>query len=349
MGCNRKILRKAQEQTGSELVAVFSVRDSSDTHYNYYLQPLGFSPESMEEANGKTQLFIYELNKDHKGSVPRIAIAVIPAGERAFKEMEAWILPKRKNEKHKSDCSWVQVVSESETCDWTGQCWEHSPIYDYICGGSPSGNDDGGDDPDWNWPTGGGGGNSSPGSGDGNPDECNPPYGCEDQPEPCNIQEESILNDNQIQFALNDIWEDSGVNQSIEDSQPIEDRREKGGFVINNNGALGFIPFPSDWGSTACSVDPPGDYLNDIPSNLVAIVHSHPFFKDENTTSPLVCGSENGQTNYSSGTNLDDIGTLIAIASELGNFSIKGYIIDGYSIVRYTTIGQIETFERCGY
>lgn len=181
-----RLLQQAQDETKEELIAVFSVRDSMGAWYNYYLQPLSFSPDAMEQANGETQLFIYELNSDDVGSVPRIAIAQIPKGEYAFKEMEAWIVPKLefellKNqniEKGKSDfyCNTVLVAPAASAC-WPGGCSYYEPIYDVVCEGSPSGNNDGGDDSNWDWPVGGGG---SPGGGSGGgTDECRPPFGCE--------------------------------------------------------------------------------------------------------------------------------------------------------------------------
>ncbi|MFD2531142.1 hypothetical protein [Gracilimonas halophila] len=91
------LLAQAQKQTESELVAVFSVRDKKSDQYNYYLQPLGFSPQAMEVAAGKTQPFIYEVEKDETGSVPRIVVAVIPAGKRAYIEMQRWVLPRINN------------------------------------------------------------------------------------------------------------------------------------------------------------------------------------------------------------------------------------------------------------
>ncbi|MBO6523243.1 MAG: hypothetical protein JJ971_05410 [Balneolaceae bacterium] len=169
-----KLLKQAQDQTEAELIAVFSIRDSMGVWYNYYLQPLGFSPQAMEEANGKTQLFVYELDKDGIGSVPRIAIAVIPKGEQAFEEMENWILPKvdtePEQEKLKSTCEYVKVAPAATVC-WRGGCTYYPPIYEWDCSGGGSSN------PSWNWPT--DDGDKSGGSGSGGIEEntktdCNP-------------------------------------------------------------------------------------------------------------------------------------------------------------------------------
>ena len=51
------ILEVAQEQSERELVAVFSLRDSTGSWYNYFVQPLGFSPEAIDHSEGGNSTF----------------------------------------------------------------------------------------------------------------------------------------------------------------------------------------------------------------------------------------------------------------------------------------------------
>jgi hypothetical protein len=205
------VIEIAQEQTGEELIAVFSVRDSTGAWYNYYLQPLGFSPEAMEEAQGETQLFVYELDPDTLGSVSRIAVANIPSGTISMIEFEQWILPMT-NLKNKSnstfvteDCGWEIDVPGGSAC-WEGGCSYYDPEYGYYCNDN-NGNDY---DPTWNWPKSGGGGGSSGGSESGSDeDDCRPPVCIPDEENEMLlfmgdiIIDESVLSDQKVQCTLN--------------------------------------------------------------------------------------------------------------------------------------------------
>ena len=79
------------------------------------------------------------------------------------------------------------------------------------------------------------------------------------------------------------------------------------------------------------------------------MVHTHPFFEGENTTGSNVCGVD-GSVNYTSGTNMDDIGFLVDMQTHLSNFLLKGYIIDGSNILTFGTLpNTLSEDERCGY
>lgn len=354
-----RVLQQAQDQTNQELVAVFSVRDdSSDTGYRYYLQPLRFSRQAMREANEETQLFIYESNADYKGSVPRIAVAIIPQGQVAYEEMEAWILPKSGLEedsqnqqlKQSSGCEWeyVEVAPAASVC-WAGGCTYYPALYDleYICsnpdGGGPDGG--GGGDPTWNWPDepdNGGQLECPPPLGCGDPcDEPNPPVWCTNS---CQT-EDPIIDNTAVQEVFEYLIEKSDLDL------PIEQRTEQGGFIVEDpiTGRLGLFELPNDWVRYACGINPPSNWLNSVPDNTVAFVHSHPFFEGEDTTHPNVCGEE-GSESYNSGTNIWDIDFLNQISGHLNDYTIKGYVIDGSNIVTYNVLQAfIDEDERCGY
>lgn len=344
-----RVLDQAEAQTESRLVAVFSLRDSLGSWYHYHLQPLGFSPEAMEEAGDGTQLFIYEPDSDELGSVPRIAIARIPAGERAFKEMEAWILPilpktysteKSPLNIQKSTCSWKEVAPAASVC-WAGGCSYYPPIYELVCEGPPSGNDDGGSDPNMRWPVGGGGPGPG-GSGSGNPDECRPPYGCPDEgdPEPCNtgIAE---LDDPNVQQGLKDLWEDSNYDTDG-NPNPEHERKEQVGFIVPN-GYGGYALQQLQSPSFIISQGPCKVEFN-IPNNLSSstiFVHTHPY---KNGERQYKCEAGDSFVYRSFPVRKDDKETLDRLGLD------KGMFIDAEKIVFYDEKGKItKMIDRCGY
>jgi hypothetical protein len=342
------VLEIAQEQTGEELIAVFSVRDSTGAWYNYYLQPLGFSPEAMDEAQGETQLFVFELDPDTLGSVSRITVANIPSGTISMIEFEQWILPMT-NLKNKSnstfvteDCGWEIDVPGGSAC-WEGGCSYYDPEYGYYCNDN-NGNDY---DPNWNWPKSGGGGGSSRGSESGSDeDDCRPPY-CitDDDPEPCDTNDE-IMNDNNIQNKLVELWQQSNTDLQI------EERSEQGGFIVESNGGYDIVNFSPDWASSVCEITLPSNYLDTIPNNVVGIVHTHPFFEGDDTTHPEACG-DTGTSNYQSSPSRADGYMLIDVANHIEDLYIKGYVIDGNNISVYDLLAAASrtftTIPRCGY
>lgn len=354
-----KLLAQAQDQTEAELIAVFSVRDSLGVWYNYYLQPLGFSPKAMEEANGKTQIFIYELNKDDAGSVPRIAVAIIPEGEQAFKEMEHWILPRvetePEQEKLKTTCEYVKVAPEASVC-WRGGCTYYPAIYEWQCNGGGS------SDPSWNWPDdgsgsgGSGSGGSEPGK-DGTNEECLPPYvdiGGECV-QPCQTGEPA-LDDPDVSEKINDLWEGSNFSGNQ------FDRKEQGGWIIKNptTNDYSFQEFPSSWVRLACKIEPSQEFT--LPSNVIGVIHTHPFSTGEKMWSCLGLSEsfinqfksslEQAVEKYENTPSPDDIMFLNDINQQTG-LDIDGYIIDESGVIKYDKSTDVENvnsmskFDRC--
>ena len=225
------------------------------------------------------------------------------------------------------------------------RCISYELVYNDPGGGGGGGSGGPSDEPGECDPMGtepcyddGGGGSIPPPE----PDPCsesNPPAYCDN---PCETND--LLIDNiGVQMSFERLWDESRTNLSI------EQRFEQGGFIVQNpNNELGFVNFPEDWQRLACEIIIPENYLNSVPSNTIGVVHTHPFFEGEDTTSPNVCGSD-GTSNYQSGTNFGDINFVTEISNHLSNFSIKGYVIDGNNITSFTSWGAITPFSRCGY
>ena len=333
----QNILKSLKKQHKEELIALFSIRDTVENMYSYYVQPLAFSPKAMEEANGETQLFLYELGFDEKGSVPRIAIASIPAGEQAFKEMEEWILPKTINSKKEKgiNCRWERTQPAAWAC-WIGGCSYYPEVYEYVCDEGPIGNDDGGDG-GWNWPEGGGGGD--PGGGGGsNPDECRPPYGCEEETEeePCNTGIPEI-DAQSTQDAMKQLWAES--NYQDENPTPENYRKERGGYIIPTSWGYNFQKINENLivSSNSCVLT---FKASNVPSDAI-FVHSHPYNNGEYQTN---CFSGKRYIYSTIPAKTADVETL----KKLG--FTKGIAIDAEAILLYNSNGSIiRLIERCGY
>lgn len=212
---------------------------------------------------------------------------------------------------------------------------------------------------------GGGGGSGFPGD---DPGECDP-YGTEPcledpgggssppppPPDPCEESDPPAWCDDPCETG-NPVIDNLGVQETFEyliDKSnlelPIGQRTEQGGFITKNpiSEELGFIEFPDEWPRFACGINPPSNWVNAVPSNTIAYVHTHPFFEDDNTIP--VCGEE-GSESYSSGTNIFDIEFLTDIQNHLSDYTIKGYILDGNNIVTFGSLpGTYKEDERCGY
>ncbi len=337
-----KLLKQAQDQSEAELIAVFSVRDSLGSWYNYYLQPLGFSPLAMEEANGKTKVFMYELNKDDIGTVPRIAIAVIPEGEKALKEMENWILPKvdteKEQQKLKNTCEYVKVAPAASVC-WRGGCTYYPPIYEWDCSGGGS------SDPSWNWPAddgdksgGSGTGSGEPGK-DGKDDECLPPYvdingECM---QPCKTGEPELDSPN-VQSGLASIWNDSNYG-SNSNPNPESQRKEHVAFIVPNSfGGYSFQRLPNSRykSQTACKAIFTSPSL---PAGAI-LVHTHPYSNGD-LQRECISGMSFRYRNH---VGIEDGKTLTKLGLK------KGVIIDADQIIIFDENKNVLKREtRCGY
>jgi hypothetical protein len=374
------VIDQAKNTLQSDYVAVFGILEN-DGFYSYHNQMLGFSPEAVQQANGNVRPYIYEIIDliGLSDQVKRVAVAYIPDSDKAKEELTTWLHPKSMSAQLDSlmhtksilpQCSYVctmvtadQLKSVSSSTDilycYPVSCSEG----DVIVEGSVPG--DGGSDFDWPSADADGSSDSNSGGASSNTGEgasgtpCPPPYECgnpeqapdeddseeenkeETPPEPCET-EDPILDNEVFQINLNLLW------QSSQPDEPISERTEQGGFIVSDGNDFSIVNYPSDWIRTACQIDPPNGFLNDVPENIVGVIHTHPFFSGEDTTSPAVCGSD-GSTNYSSGSNIYDFEFLTAIMNYTNNFNLKSYIIDGDNILSINFLLQTITTKRCGY
>lgn len=366
-----------QESSYSCLISTLANEEAEYNYWNisYWVH---IPDEIVKEAEGKTILKAFIYSDEHAGekagsfgeisNVVRVAQCLIPDSEKAFEIMDeefkkfrkrSWIDSERvrkvANIKEKGDwecSSWytVYICQYNTQTDTYYNCKVSEPIcaeWVYIEGeDSGGGGGTGGpsDDPGYCDPNG-----LDPcfdeGDGGSTPvppcSEANPPEWCSN---PCETGD-PILDNTGIQEALELIWEASKT------SLPIAQRVEQGGYITQSNGKYKFISFPKTWSKFACGINLPSNWKNSIPSNTVALVHSHPFFVGENTTASNVCGSS-GEVSYTSLHSQDDRDMLQEVGNDQGNFGIKGYVIDGNNIVRYGVLSftQAESIKtRCGY
>ncbi|MEM6737775.1 MAG: hypothetical protein AAF620_17075, partial [Bacteroidota bacterium] len=162
------------------------------------------------------------------------------------------------------------------------------------------------------------------------------------QNEDCSTGDELI---NNLEAALDRIWKDSNASHT---SVPMDSRIESGGWIVNDNDGYSFTPFPDTWVAEPCGINPPADWSDDIPADLVGMIHTHPFYVGENTKVP--CGDE-GEVSYKGGPSNPDYFFLTELMNHLGDFSVKGYVIDGNKIYSYdfTHSVGIAEYSRCGY
>lgn len=164
---------------------------------------------------------------------------------------------------------------------------------------------------------------------------------CVIAPDPCNTND-SIIDNLNVQNAFTDIWNNSNASNT---SVPMQDRREDGGWIVQSGNWSTYIPFPETWTRSPCGIQPPANWADDIPDNLVGWVHSHPFYVGEDRRS--VCGDV--EEAYVGGPSGPDFELHVAIMNETGNFSLMGYVIDGNFISSIDFLRNVVQFDRCGF
>lgn len=140
----------------------------------------------MKSSGGAGRAYLYVMDEDDR-AVPRLALAFIPAGEKAIKEMNAWIMPNRVGSNESkiaqvlADCEIIETVPGGEVClEGTDECTYHPPIEELVCGL----NEPQVEGPGWPDDDGGGGG----GGGSGCPYNCTNDIVCSLSPTPINCQ-----------------------------------------------------------------------------------------------------------------------------------------------------------------
>jgi hypothetical protein len=196
-----------------------------------------------------------------------------------------------------------------------------------YCGGSVGPGDSGGD----------------PGAGSGTPPPPNSP------PPPdtaCNTTDE-VLNSPEVQAGMQNLWAFSNPNGAM------QDRQERGGWIVQTASGYTVDPFPLDWTIGPCGINVPVGTMP--PAGAVAWLHTHPYGNGEMLTSCEGTRIEIGGqvfTAYVRYTN--DPSEPDGKTATLWN--LRGYVIDKDKITEF--IGdpnspqkyQIsERADRCGY
>ena len=220
-------------------------------------------------------------------------------------------------------------------------------------GGDTGGGEPGGDDP---WPS------PDDPPGDGEPSDCvsmgpglpclpgggggDPSDPTDPDPDTCDEPDHPAISGETGAAFLSALWESSNVG-TINDRTPLQDRVENAYWAVRDSrGATSYVPLPDDWPRTACGIGMPADWRDYIPDEAYAFIHTHPYYLGEDVKS--LCGDDY-ESNYQSGTNLDDIGFVFDAAAASGRH-IKGYIIDGGAITAYgSDTPLVEPIDRCGY
>ncbi|MBZ9652202.1 hypothetical protein [Psychroflexus montanilacus] len=161
--------------------------------------------------------------------------------------------------------------------------------------------------------------------------------------ESCATNDE-IINSQSIQSAFEDLWESSGA---LSPDIPMESRLEDGGWIIQNGGSYEFVSFDSSWTRTPCGIDPPENWTSTIPSNLIGVVHTHPFYLGEDRRS--IC--DRAEEEYIGGPSDEDYFFLTQVMNEVNDYNLLGYIVDGDLITSFdfTRTINLQTYQRCGY
>ena len=164
----------------------------------------------------------------------------------------------------------------------------------------------------------------------------------EGDPEPCETNDEVIDHLGEV-GTFQQLWEQSNTTLDI------EDRTERGGWIIETSQGLQFQAFHEEgenWEYTACGINPPDSFI--VPENSIGWIHTHPFYPGEDTTP--VCGEE-GEEEYEPGLSEDDYWSMMTIIEATNNFSFTSYMIDGAGISTMGLLGlsSTQSFEPCGY
>jgi len=177
-------------------------------------------------------------------------------------------------------------------------------------------------------------------------DECewmiNPPPGmCGDSPEECDT-DDPILDDGIVQLAMYNAWNESyGPN-----NDPLDDadRRERMFMVTATSSGYEVEELPPNQNTTACHFDTD---VSSLPSNIVALFHTHPFADGENVNAPDCPPAYDGD--YVSQA---DRNRVESIANNPGLSAIPMYVMDENKIWVLDpsdTSQYSQNFDRCGY
>lgn len=163
---------------------------------------------------------------------------------------------------------------------------------------------------------------------------------------------DSIIDDTIVQAAMHEAWQASYGPEMY--PLPLNQRKEKGGWIVSTSNGYEVDPWPSGWTGLPCGIAMPANWYESAPSNTIGMVHTHPFNVGDDVSAPDVCGPGPGADDYQSSHSLEDWEALVELGDHLNDFNVKGYIIDGNNIVTYgitnhPSSGPASVNTRCGY
>ena len=326
--------REASEFRGAGTVSVVctvSEKSASGPHAYHYSKLTLNLPRAAAASDGRTSVFRYR-GHGSGGEIVLAANCVIPDTEKAARIVHRMFRsvgrPMRDARVDDSRLAGGDLGLEGLTvnaCQYGGE-WpnceeqklpkitvkETAFCYDGICDSGVQ-------------PLGGGG---SP-----TPPEPDP----ELEPDPC-VTADSVLNSPGVQTGFAAMW---SVTQA---DGPQADRREVPGWIVRNaDGTYGFQRvFSAGITSDPCQVTAT---TVQVPTNVVAWVHTHPYARGERMT-------ECGNIRYIRGASATDVATVRGL-SQLQGREITGYILDKDGIMKYTKDTRANRHEgfirRCGY
>jgi len=357
-------------------IGIRQSRSGDNPVYHYHQNTLRFPPGIVRLAEGESTWFKYTYFSS-SGEVLIQFQAVVPKTTQAAKMLEKWLRKMTDPEVQKNQVSASglarPVRSETDDChqfDPGEQCQTGDFESGFelcetpICGGGSDDEPDDEwpppppDDPDWtdpdecDDPTGfdcddGTGGSSGDGSG-GSGDDCDPgaidqPAGCEEpEPEPCQTGD-SNLDNTSFQQQMAATWVTSFGDES--NPLPHDQRNEAMILVTAISSGLEFEEIVPDTVSSCRFSAAPG---TTIPTNAVALIHTHPYSDGDVINDPRCSAGSYDGTTVSPG----DEALMQAISDATSLPPIPMYVIDKDKIrvIQPSNPSQYaQTDNRCGY
>ncbi len=180
----------------------------------------------------------------------------------------------------------------------------------------------------------------------------NPPAYC-DEAGSCfdknigNPTHEAVLESMENEGELVETWQDSHPNAPDQNL-----RKERNGFVTNDNGDYGFVRFEAvgDITATSCTIDG----TVSIPANAVAVIHTHPYSDGERITSSACLAARDYDPSRFLGPDAEMIATYDSSPNEADRsmaaaYNMPAYVMDKDQIFIVDENGLVADYQRCGY
>lgn len=152
-----------------------------------------------------------------------------------------------------------------------------------------------------------------------------------------------------VQSFFSSLWKQSNYTDTATHIiQPLANRREQGGFIVQGVSGYIFKPFPSTWTSDACGIDIDTTYK--LPAGTVAFIHTHPFKTGETLGPPCspIGNNPDGSPIYGTYNNEPSGFGGDRTVSFIWN-NLPGYILDADKIIRFDAVATYYKKARCAY